>query len=104
MNASSFATVVRSVADRRVIPALAKDVPIAREFIYFHHEGNRALRMGDSKIVSSRENKDAWELYDLAADRGEAKDLAAAQPERVKEMEARWKTLTDEYARDAARP
>ena len=89
---------------RSLVSALAKDAPIAREFLYFNHEGNRALRVGNLKLVSSRENKDAWELYDLAADRGEAKDLAAAQPDRVKEMADRWKALTEEYARDAAGP
>ena len=35
-----------------------------------------------------------WELYDIDADRSEQHDLAAAQPERVREMSAKW----DAYA------
>jgi arylsulfatase len=34
--------------------------------------------------------KAEWELYDLAADPVELKDLAAAMPEKVKELAARW--------------
>jgi arylsulfatase A-like enzyme len=89
---------------RSLVPAFARDVPIPHDFIYFHHEGNRALRMGDWKLVSYRENGDAWELYDLSTDRAESNDLSSRHPGKVKEMEGRWKELTDEYARDAAGP
>lgn len=86
---------------RSFAPALARDVAIPRDYLYFHHEGNRAIRVGDWKLVSARENKDAWELYDLGTDRAEMNDLSGRHPERAKEMEARWKALTEEFARDA---
>jgi arylsulfatase len=86
---------------RSLAAAFTSDVPIARDHLYFHHEGNRALRVGDWKLVSFQENKDAWELYDLGTDRAEMNDLAARHPDRVKEMEARWKALTEEFARQA---
>ena len=86
---------------RTLVPALDRDVPIARDGIYFNHEGNRALRMGDWKIVSFSENKDAWELYDLGKDRAEMNDLSGRDPDRVRDMERRWKALTDQFARDA---
>jgi arylsulfatase len=89
---------------RSLVPAFERDQPVPHEFIYFNHEGNHALRMGDWKLVSYQENKDAWELYDLSRDRAEMNDLASRDPERVKQMEARWKALTEEYARDAAGP
>jgi arylsulfatase A-like enzyme len=89
---------------RSLTPAFASDAPIARDQLYFHHEGNRALRVGDWKLVSFRENNDAWELYDLGKDRAEMNDLASRHPERVKEMEARWKSLTEEFARQAGPP
>ncbi|MGK0483960.1 MAG: arylsulfatase A-like enzyme [Planctomycetota bacterium] len=62
-----------------------------RTFCLEHH-GNQALRRGRWKIVSQY-RKDAvrqWELYDLAADRTELHDLAAAQPERLGAMIADW--------------
>ncbi|MCH5376466.1 MAG: arylsulfatase, partial [Planctomycetes bacterium] len=36
--------------------------------IFWEHEGNRAIRMGDWKLVAKGPNS-PWELYDLAADR-----------------------------------
>jgi arylsulfatase A-like enzyme len=56
--------------------------------IFWEHEGNRAIRAGDWKLVSKHPG--GWELYDMAADRTEMHDLAAQQPERVKEMSVQW--------------
>jgi arylsulfatase len=56
--------------------------------IFWEHEGNRAIRDGDWKLVA-KENK-AWELYDLAADRTEMNDLAAKFPDKVRELSAKW--------------
>ena len=56
--------------------------------IFWEHEGNRAIRDGKWKLVA-KENK-AWEMYDIEADRTEMNDLAAKQPEKVKELSAKW--------------
>ncbi len=76
--------------------ALAKDVPVARESIWWQHEGNRALRMGDWKIVAAGKDS-AWELYDLSTDRAETHNLAEQQPDRVKVMAERWSKQTAEF-------
>jgi len=55
--------------------------------------------MGDWKLVSAREDQDVWELFDLSTDRCERKDLAAQQPDRVRQMESRWKELDAEFRR-----
>jgi arylsulfatase len=47
----------------------------------WEHEGNRAVRAGDLKLVSKLGLP--WELYDLAADRTEQRDLAAERPAAV---------------------
>ncbi|MDQ3623521.1 MAG: sulfatase-like hydrolase/transferase [Verrucomicrobiota bacterium] len=47
--------------------------------------GNWAVRSGDWKIIAS---KDQWELYNLANDAAEATNLAAQQPEKIKELTA----------------
>jgi arylsulfatase A-like enzyme len=69
--------------------------------LWFYHEGNRALRQGDWKIIHSNvkrpfpwgtsneaatESKrvENWSLYNLAKDRAEQNDLAKEYPERVK--------------------
>lgn len=65
---------------------------IKREALYWEHEGNRAVRAGDWKLVAMHNRP--WELYDMATDRSELKDLSRDQPERVKTMSAMW----DAYA------
>jgi arylsulfatase len=64
-------------------PAFANDT-LKREAIYWEHEGNRAVRQGDWKLVAK--HNQPWELYNLANDRVEATNLAAMDPARVKAM------------------
>ncbi|WP_165251007.1 arylsulfatase [Paludisphaera soli] len=88
---------------RSLAPAFAKDADLGRQFLYFHHEGNRGLRVGDWKIVAPAKPVDApWQLYDLAKDRAEAHDLAAEHPDKVAEMAELWKRQDDEYHRQGA--
>jgi arylsulfatase A-like enzyme len=82
---------------KSLVPAFAKDGLVARDSLWWLHEGNRALRAGDWKIVAA--GADApWELYDLAADRSETKNLAGGKPEKVKELAAIWTRQFEEYA------
>lgn len=57
--------------------------------IFFEHEGNRAVRDGQWKIVARGENG-RWELYDIDTDRSELNDLATQHPDRVKSMSDAW--------------
>jgi arylsulfatase len=82
-----------SLPGRSLVPTFVRDAGVEREPLFFSHGGNRALREGDWKLVSSRENGNLWELYDLSKDRCESVDLAARQPERVRHMEARWREM-----------
>ncbi len=50
---------------------------------------NRAIRQGGWKLVWDASIRQ-WELYDMQADRTETNDLAAAEPERVRQMAAAW--------------
>ncbi len=86
---------------RSLVPAFAQDGSVTRDDLFFHHEGNRALRMGDYKLVSAHEDGDRWELFNLATDRSEQNDLATAEPDRVRKMAARWQELQDQFTRDA---
>ena len=89
---------------RSWVPLLQADADLPREYLYWNHEGNRALRVGDYKLVSESENNSAWELYDLGRDRIESRNLAAAQPERVQEMAARWEALTVQFKAQSGAP
>jgi arylsulfatase len=56
------------------------------DVLYWEHQGNRAVRKGDWKIVSSYPDN-VWELYNIKDDRTELHNLASGQPEKVKELE-----------------
>lgn len=88
---------LRPLDGKSLVPAFAADRTIERCYLYFEHAGNRALRAGDWKIVSSPEEKDAWSLYNLAEDRIEMRDLAASEPERLKTMVDTWTRCTSEF-------
>jgi arylsulfatase len=85
---------------KSLVPVFAKEAPLTRDSIWWLHEGNRALRVGDWKIVAP--GKDAlWELYDLSSDRSETKNLAADKPEKVKELAAIWTKQFEDYSTQA---
>jgi arylsulfatase len=86
-----------------LVPAFARDGAASHDCLFFHHDGNRALRVGDYKLVSARQDQNAWELYNLATDRGEQHGLAATQPDRVRDMAARWQALQDTFVKDAGK-
>ncbi|MDX1966694.1 MAG: arylsulfatase, partial [Planctomycetaceae bacterium] len=73
---------------RSLVPAFANQ-PIDRDVLFWEHEGNRAVRVDDWKLVA-KGPKGAWELYNLADDRTELHDLAATHPEKVTELRAKW--------------
>ena len=69
------------------MPAFA-DKPLDREAIYWEHEGNRAVRVGDWKLVAkgpggrgscTTSRRDRTELHDLAAKQPETREGAGRQ-------------------------
>ena len=66
---------------------------IDRGPLFWEHEGNRAVRLGDWKLLGA--DREPWQLYNLAEDRTEMRDLASRQPEKVAEL----KTLYNQWAR-----
>jgi arylsulfatase len=59
----------------------------------WEHEGNRAIRVGDWKLVAPFRGE--WELYDLWHDRSETNNLASSQLGRVADLAARWQRWAD---------
>jgi arylsulfatase A-like enzyme len=77
-----------------LMPLVEQSGPIEREALFWHFPhywwGGRltpysAVRLGDWKLIRWY-GGGADELYDLAADIGEANDLAAEMPERAHEL------------------
>lgn len=85
------------LAGRSLLPTLAKETQVRRDFLFFHHENNRALRIGDWKLVSRRPETNVYALYDLSRDRAEQRDLANKEKRRVASMAQRWQELETEF-------
>lgn len=69
-------------------PAFAGQ-PLARtQPIFWEHEGNKAVRDGQWKLVMR--HKQPWQLFDMEADRTEQHDLIKEHPETAKRLEAAW--------------
>lgn len=94
-----------ALSGRSVAKCFAKDGAPVHDALYFNHNNNRAIRAGDWKLIST--GKDGtWELYDLAKDRCEQQNLAAADNARAQQLSARWQEMDDRFThdREAARP
>jgi arylsulfatase len=93
---------------RSLLPAFANKT-IQRDFLFWEHEGNRAIRVDNWKLVArvtknkvfTVEDENAWELYDLKSDPTETKNLAAKYPDKVASLSARWES---EAIRTKAKP
>jgi arylsulfatase len=53
--------------------------------MFWEHEGNRAIRLGEWKLVA--EHDKPWELYNMTEDRTELNNLLQKNPDRGAEME-----------------
>jgi len=68
-----------------------------QDYLAWELFGNRAVRQGDWKLRWEYQplGKGDWELFNLATDPAERKDLAAERPDKLKAMVALW----DSYVR-----
>ena len=76
--------------------------PATNEVQYFEMAGSRALVAGEWKAVCKHQvgadyDTEPWELYHLAHDRSETKDLAEAEPERLRDLIAQWWVEADRH-------
>ena len=79
---------IQPLEGRSLVPAFTGK-PIQREALFWEHEGNAAVRVGDWKLVRLGRGG-PWELYNLKSDRTEQHNLAAEYPDRAKELATQW--------------
>jgi arylsulfatase len=84
---------IRPMEGCSLVPAFAGE-GVEREAIYWEHEGNRAIRVGNWKLVA-KGAQGPWELYDIDRDRSEQNNLAGNQPERAARMAAMWQAWAE---------
>ena len=73
---------------KSLLPAFAEDLTIQRDSLWWFHEGNRAIRVGDFKLVAAKNNP--WELYDLSDDRAESNNLITQYPAKAANLKEQW--------------
>ena len=56
----------------------------------FQYGAGKALRDGDWKLVNHSKNRTVWELYNIANNRSETRDLASSEPKRAAAMKKGW--------------
>jgi arylsulfatase A-like enzyme len=71
---------------RSLVPIFRTGKREPHDALFWEHEGNRAVRQGNWKLVAMPAGP--WQLYDLAADRTEANNLAALNPAKIQELAA----------------
>lgn len=73
---------------RSLLTGLRGNKMDADRALFWEHEGSRAVREQDWKLVA--EINAPWELYNLKTDRTETQDLAGKYPEKVKQLEKKY--------------
>ena len=99
---------IHPLEGKSLVPAFTNK-PLNREFIFWEHEGNRAIRIGKWKLVSRTQiqkkftpsDENTWELYDMEEDPSEINNLALKYPKKVKGMAIIWEK---EAIRTSAKP
>jgi arylsulfatase len=78
----------------RSLRAAFEDRPLAPHAeIAWEHQGHRAVRHGDWKLVAR--NRQPWELYHLGDDRTELNDRAESEPARARQLQSAWQKWAD---------
>ena len=78
---------------RTLVPIFEGQRSENRDAMYWEHEGNRAVRKDEWKLVTRYPGD--WELYNLEADRTERNNLAQRHPEKVAELAALYSRWAD---------
>ncbi|MBC8326255.1 MAG: arylsulfatase [Verrucomicrobia subdivision 3 bacterium] len=81
LNAAGLST--KGMEGQTLLPVFTRDSPQART-LFWEHEGNRAVRQGDYKLVA--QHNTPWELYNMRKDRSELHDLTQSMPQKAAEL------------------
>ncbi|MFN0017992.1 MAG: arylsulfatase [Pirellulaceae bacterium] len=86
---------------KSLLPVFGKDNSVSHDALWWSHNGNQAIRVGNWKLVAAA--KQPWELYDLSADRSESVNVAEKMPEQAAELAKMWEAKQAEF-QDLAKP
>ena len=87
-------TPITPLAGKSLLPILRGEQRTGHPTLCFEHDGHRALRQGDWKLVAKADSP--WELYQLPSDQTEMHNLAAAQPDRCASLARQWQAWAEQ--------
>ncbi|MGQ8336893.1 arylsulfatase [Sunxiuqinia sp. A32] len=76
--------VIKAMPGKSLRPIFEGEIRDQHDAICWDHEGNKAIRMGDWKLISK--HKGEWELYNLNIDRTELNNLVEIEKDRAEEL------------------
>ncbi|MEM8668887.1 MAG: arylsulfatase [Planctomycetota bacterium] len=79
---------IKPMEGKSLVPAFLGE-KLERDALYWEHEGNRAIRKGNYKLVAKGANG-SWELYDISKDRSEQNDLSDEMPKLAADLADQW--------------
>ncbi|TWT58278.1 Arylsulfatase [Thalassoglobus neptunius] len=85
---------------RSLVDSFSSDDPEAERTLWWSHENNHAIRVGNWKAVVSGIDED-WELYNLEQDRTETQNLADEERDRLESLVSRWTQLRNQFYEQA---
>ena len=87
---------ITSMRGESLVPIFNGEIRKSHDILFWEHEGNRAVRMGEWKIVSKKGQ--SWELYNMNRDRTELNNLANDSTELLNmlvEKYQEWATVVN---------
>jgi arylsulfatase A-like enzyme len=84
---------------KSLVPVFTRDESVKHDYLWWFHDGHKAVRLGDWKAVAAKD--EAWEVFNLANDRSETRNLAKKNPSRTKELVAAWDQRMEEIRKVA---
>ncbi|MEZ6092899.1 MAG: arylsulfatase [Pirellulaceae bacterium] len=86
---------------RSLLKTIKNGQTIEREYLWWTHEGNSAIRVEDWKLVKAKDSD--WELFNLTNDPTETNNLILSQAEKASELKSIWFAKRDEFRIDNQR-
>ncbi|MEM1440775.1 MAG: arylsulfatase, partial [Verrucomicrobiota bacterium] len=95
LTGASFHADAPASPGRSMVPLFEKDGTVEHEYLWWFHDGHKAIRMGDWKAVAPIGER--WELYDLSKDRAEMRDLAIVETDQLRRLRSYWSAVMSSH-------
>lgn len=79
---------IQPMEGKSLLPVFQGQQRQPHDFLFWEHEGNRAVRQGNWKLVAEKDKP--WELYNLEKDRSEIRNLVQEESDIAERLENAW--------------